>query len=331
MKILIIGGSGNISWHCVEKLAQRGNEVWVLNRRRTVVTRREFINTNIHLSVMDINEKENVKKNLANIRFDLVIDFLCFKLEDAIRDVELFEGKTKQFIYISSAANYNRNGIRYPITEESSILNDSWQYAKNKIQCEKFFLEKYRQNNFPVTIIRPGHTYDTILPEAVGNGDWTNALRIMNGKPIIVHGDGNTLWTVTHSSDFAEALVELVGNKSTIGESYHITSDEILTWNQITNILMEQLGNSHSKIVYIPSSIIYREDECLGSGLIGHKMWCDFYDNSKVMRITNGWKAEVKFEKGISNTIKWLQEDIRRQRVNKELDNVISRLCNLYG
>ena len=331
MKILIIGGSGNISWHCVEKFAQRGNEVWVLNRRKTVITRRAFINNNIHVVVMDINDKEKVKKNISNMRFDIAIDFLCFSLEDAYRDIELFEGRVKQFIYISSTANYNRVGITYPIKEQSNIFNDNWQYAKNKIDCEKLFLKKYCQNNFPVTIIRPGHTYDTILPEAVGYGDWTNALRIMKGEPIIVHGDGNNLWTATHSSDFAEALVELVNNKSTIGKCYHITSNEILTWNEITYMLMEKLGNSNSRIIYIPSTIINKEDASLGAGLIGHKMWCDFYDNSKVKLATNGWEAEIRFEKGVSSTIEWLKEDIGRQRVNKDLDDLISKLCDSYS
>lgn len=330
MKVLIIGGSGNISWSCVDKFAKRGNDVWVINRRKTLETRKAFTSNNIHLITMDINDRLKVKSSLLNMKFDIVIDFLCYNLQDAVRDIELFEGIVQQFIFISSAANYNRTKICYPIKEDSEIYNN-WQYSKDKIECEKFFMKKYYKSNFPVTIIRPGHTYDTLIPEAVGNGDWTNALRIIEDKPIIVHGDGNNLWTVTHSSDFAEALVELVNNKNTIGECYHITSDEILTWNQITEIIMSKLNSKNKKIVYVPSTVIYKENKDLGIGLIGHKMWCDFYDNSKVKLVTNGWESKINFEEGISSTIEWLQEDVKRQRINKSLDDVISKLCAVHS
>ena len=167
------------------------------------------------------------------------------------------------------------------------IKND-WSYAKGKINCERYFLEEFKKNNFPVIIVRPGHTYDTIIPEAVGNGDWTNISRMIKRKPIIINGDGNNLWTLTHSKDFSECLAELVNMNEAIGQYYHITSNEVLTWNSITQIVIQTIGVKNVDIINISSKLIYKEDINLGEPLIGHKMWCDIYDNTKINHLT-GW------------------------------------------
>lgn len=328
MKILIIGGSGNISWHCTEKLADIGNDVWVINRRKTLSTRRKFNNNKINIIKMDINQLEKYREDIKEKNFDVVIDFLCYELKDAQRSFNVFNEIVKRYIFISSAANYDRSNIIYPIKESKCVLNNNWLYAKNKIDCEKYFMKKYKENNFPITIIRPGQTYDTLLPDAVGYGDWTNALRILNGKPIVVHGDGTSLWTVTHSSDLAEAIVQLIMQNKGIGEDYHITMDSTLTWNEITEIIMKTLKRK-VPIIHIPSSVIYNKYPKLGEQLIGHKMWCDFYDNSKIKKAINGWSAKISFEEGVYNTINWLKEDSVRQRVNSELNVQIDNLCRL--
>lgn len=328
MKILFIGGTGNISWHCVTKAQQAGHEIWVLNRAATIKTRRPCP-LNVKQLFADIRDVNAVKKLLNGLEFDVVADFICYTPEQARVDIKLFRNITKQFIFISSAANYQRPGV-YPITEATPLFNPYWDYAQNKIACEKVFLEQHQKENFPVTIVRPGHTYDTLIPDAVGNGDWTVAKRMIEGKPIVIHGDGSTLWTVTHAEDFARAFIELFGKPAAIGEAYHITSDEWLTWRQITEMTAEALNVKNPNFVYIPSEIIAKVNPELGKGLLGHKTWCDIYDNSKIKSVAKGWQTEISFKEGIQRTINWLQDDKDRQRVNQNLDLFLDDLCKNY-
>jgi nucleoside-diphosphate-sugar epimerase len=331
MKILLIGGNGNISWYCATKAQQSGYKVWILNRGITSKTRRPCPSTIKQLHA-DMRNVLSVKNVLKGMKFDVVADFICYTPEQALIDIELFRNVTRQFIFISSAANYQRSLSKYPITESTPLYNPYWEYAQNKIACEKIFLEHYQKENFPITIVRPGHTYDTIIPDAVGNGDWTNAKRMIDGKPIVIHGDGSTLWTVTHSEDFAEAFIKLFKNPAAIGEAFHITSDELLTWRQISEIVAFALNVRKPHFIYIPSEIIARLNPAIGRGLLGHKTWCDIYDNSKIKSIAKGWQANITFEKGIQRTIDWLQADKNRQRVNLELDLFLDYLCkNFYN
>lgn len=330
MKILVIGGSGNISWNCVNELVNEKHDVWVINRRYTVCTRRSIDDLGIHLLQTDIRNENAVMEILKNNCFDVVLDFICYCEEDARMDIRLFKNRTKQFFFVSSAANYDRKLIKGKITENSILGAEEWEYVKNKIACEKVFLKEWHESGFPVTVIRPGHTYDTLLPEAVGNGDWTNAKRILEGKPIIVHDEGKNIWTLTHGRDFAKAIPTLLLNEKTYGECYHITSDEHLNWNEITEIVANALGKSKPEIVYISSNKIKECDYELGIGIVEHKMWDDVYDNSKIREITGGWRAVIDAEEGIYQTINWLREDTRRQRVNIKLDTVISKLCKKF-
>lgn len=328
MKILFIGGTGNISWYCATKAQQAGHEVWILNRGKSTKTRRPSP-LNAKQLYADMRDVLSVKNALKNMEFDVVADFICYTPEQALTDIKLFRNITKQFIFISSTANYQRPCV-YPITESTPLYNPQWEYAQNKIDCEKIFLEHYKKENFPITIVRPGHTYDTLIPDAVGNGDWTNAKRMIEGKPIVIHGDGSTLWTVTHSEDFARAFIELFGNPAAIGEAFHITSDELLTWRQISEMVASALNVKNPHFIYIPSEIIAQRNPAIGEGLLGHKTWCDIYDNSKIKSVAKGWQANIKFEEGIKRTIDWLKADKNRQRVNSDLDLFLDDLCKSF-
>jgi len=329
MKVLFIGGNGNISWYCTAKALQAGHNVWVLNRGITTKTRRSCPSQvkQLHADMRDISSVKNVLKDM---KFDVVADFICYTPQQAYADIKLFHNRTKQFIFISSTAVYQRPPCRYPITEDNLLYNPQWEYAQNKIDCEKIFLEQYQTENFPITIVRPGHTYDAIIPDAVGNGDWTVAKRMIDGKPIVVHGDGSTLWTVTHSEDFARAFIELFKNPAAIGEAFHITSDEWLTWRQISEKVAYALNVKNPRFIYITSETIARLNPVIGKGLLGHKTWCDIYDNSKIKSIAKGWNADITFEKGIRRTIDWLKADKNRQRINPELDLFLDDLCKYF-
>lgn len=330
MKILIIGGSGNISWHCVKLFYEMGNDVWVLNRRCTLKTRRSLDEFNIHIIQADMRNYKLIEEIFKDEIFDVVVDFICYNSQDAEFDVKVFRNHVKQFIFISSAANYDRRIIKYPINENSKLGTEGWEYVIGKIAAENVFMKAWHDECFPVTVVRPGHTYDTLIPEAVGNGDWTNAKRLLDGKPIIVHGDGTNLWTITHGSDMARAIEGLLLNEKSYGECYHITSDEILTWNEITQMVADALSVKKISVVYIPSKKILQYDYSLGIGIVGHKMWADVYDNKKIRDVTNGWTAQKKASEGIEESIKWLKEDECRQRINLKLSDTIDHLCQLY-
>jgi len=328
MKILFVGGYGNISWHCTQKALELGHDVYLLNRSQTTTSRRE-LPVGAKLILSDIRDIEQTQKALGKLDFDVVCDFICYHAQEAEDAIKLFKNKTKQYIVVSSGANYNRIGAKYPLTEDVPQFNN-WIYAKNKIEMEQVFMAEYKASGFPVTIVRPGQTYDTLIPDAVGNADWTVAQRIIDGRPIIIFGDGTTLWTVTHSKDFANAFVQLFANPETIGEAYHITSDEWLTWNEITKLTAKALGVDSPKIIYMPTSFIEKINPELAKGITGHKMHCDIYDNAKIKSIAKGWSAEIKFEEGIKQSIKWLYENPKRRRINQNLDNAIDELCEKY-
>lgn len=324
MKVLFIGGNGNISWHCSVKAVQEGHDVCALNRGLSSPSKKLLPGCVTHIKA-DIRDAKALKAALAGQQFDAVVDFLCYNRNHAKAAVELFAGAVKQYIFISSAANYQRYPTALPFTEDAP-KSSFWQYAKNKIECEEEFLLAHRERKFPVTIVRPGHTYDTIVPDAVGNGDWTVTARMLAGKPILLHGDGTSLWTLTHARDFAAALVQLLGSGRSIGQAYHITSDELLTWREIIVREALALGLDRVSAVFVPSAEIMRRDPGLGGGLLGHKTWCDIYDNSKIRAAAGGWKATVTFEKGIAETYAWFNEDTARRAINSKLDSFLDGL-----
>jgi len=299
--------------------------VWVLNRDSGSVMRRE-LPKEAHKLKADIGDKDSVKRILKGLKFDVVADFICFTQEQAMQDVEIYKDICSQFIFISSASAYQKPLAAVPITESTPLKNPHWLYSRNKIACEELFFEEYRERDFPITIVRPSHTYDTIIPAAMGSSGWTNSARMLAGKPIILHGDGTTLWTLTHAEDFAKAFVALLGNSAAVGHAFHITSDEWLTWRQISEIVADALAAPKPNFAYVPSDKIAEKNPELGAGLLGDKAWCAIFDNSKIKRFAQGWQAEIPFREGVKRTLAWFMEHEGRRNVNKELDAFLDSL-----
>jgi nucleoside-diphosphate-sugar epimerase len=313
MKILFIGGNGNISWNCAMESLKKGCEVWVLNRDSGSVMRRELPN-DVHKIKADIRSLKKLDE-----KFDVIADFICFTPEQAMQDVELFKELCGQFVFISSASVYQKPLATVPITESTPLKNPYWLYSRNKIACEELFFKEYREKNFPITVVRPSHTYDTIIPAAMGSSGWTNSSRILAGKPVVLHGDGTTLWTLTHAEDFAKAFAALLGNAAAIGQAFHITSDEWLTWRQITEYVAEALGRK-AEFACVASEKIAEKNPDLGAGLLGDKAWCGIFDNSKIKKFVPGWQAAIPFREGIKRTIAWFMKKEERRKINAELD-----------
>ena len=257
MKALFIGGTGTISMAITRALAEHPDwELYLLNRG----SREAELPAGVHTIHANINDEAEAAKAIEGLTFDCVCDFIAFVPSQLERDVRLFAGKTKQFMFISSASAYQKPLGDYKITESTPLVNPYWEYSRNKIACEEYLMKMHRENGFPVTIIRPSHTYDERNVPVGAHGDkgsWQVLKRMMEGKPVIVHGDGTTLWTITHNTDFAKAFIGLMGNIHAIGDTYHITSDESVTWNQIYRIIADELGVPF-KPYYVPSSIIRR-------------------------------------------------------------------------
>lgn len=306
MKALFIGGTGTISMAITRLLAQMPEwELYLLNRGN----RCSSIPSQVKTIEADINDEARVAELLTDMQFDVVCDFIGFVKEQLERDYRLFCGKTKQFMYISSASAYQKPLSDYRITEGTPLANPFWEYSRNKIVCEEYLMKLYREEGFPITIIRPSHTYDERnVPMGVHGekGSFQVIKRMLEGKPIIVHGDGTSLWTMTHNSDFAKAFVGLMGNVHAIGESFQITNDESLTWNQIYQTIANCLGVEY-KPYYVSSDFLAEvSDFDLRGGLLGDKCNTVVFDNTKVKRAVPGFVATVRFEQGIRSTLEYV-------------------------
>lgn len=329
MKILFIGGNGNISWHCVQKALDIGHEVWELNRSATLSTRRQ-IQPQVHKLTCDIHNLFEVKKLLKDLNFDSVCDFICFNEQQAQEAIELFKNKTNQFIYISSEAVYLRKTSNLPFKENCEQYNPEkiCSYISGKIKAEQVFKTSYEKEQFPITIVRPAYTYDTIVPTPIGQNCYTATKRLLDGFPALVAGDGENLNTFTHSADFANAFIHLIGNKKCIGQDYHISSDEWLTWNDEIRILIENLQIKR-KIINIPKQEALQLP-FFEKDLMYQKMWHNIYDNSKIKRIIPNWTAKKSFSEGIQETITWLNENPIHKRINKNFDKIFDELYSKY-
>lgn len=303
MKALFIGGTGTISMAITRLLSEDPNwEVYLLNRG----TRTDELPANVKTITCDISNEEETAKKLEGMEFDCVGEFIGFTTDQVERDIRLFKGKTKQYIYISSASAYNKPCKDYHITEGTSLANKYWEYSRNKIACEELLMKEYRDNGFPVTIVRPSHTYDErSIPLGVHGekGSYQVIKRMLEGKPVIIHGDGTSLWTVTFNKDFAKGYVGLMGNSHAIGEAFQITSDETLTWNQIyetiANILHVEL-----KPYYVSSAFLAQAgtNDYEGS-LVGDKANSVVFDNTKLKRAVPGFAPDIRFEQGAKITL----------------------------
>ena len=331
MKILFIGGTGTISMAITRLLAQQGHDLYLLNRG----TRSDEIPSGVKTIIADISNEEETAKKLEGMTFDCVGEFIGFVPEQLQRDFRLFKDKTRQFIYISSASAYQKPPKGYVITEETPLENPYWEYSRNKIACEDLLMDLYRNEGFPVTIVRPSHTYDDrSVPMGVhgDGGSWQVVKRIKEGKPVIIHGDGTSLWTITHNSDFAKAYVGLIGNPKAIGEAFQITSDESVSWNEIYGAVAEALG-VELKPYYVSSQTLVDMSsyDFLGS-LIGDKSNSVVFDNSKVKALVPDFRAEVSAKEGIRMTVQNVLAHPEYQNEDKEFDewcdHVISTLEN---
>lgn len=331
MRILFIGGTGNISSACTRLALKKGYQVYLLNRgnrKRPDLEQAKFI-------LGDINDVDLIRKAIDKLEFDVVANFIAYKPADVIRDIELFKGKTSQYIFISSASAYQKP-LSYPvITESTPLKNPYWEYSRDKIACEDILTKAYRENDFPITIVRPSHTYDTVIPVAIGSWeDYTIIDRLKKNKKIIVHGDGTSLWTITHSDDFAIGFTGLLGHQQAIGHSFHITSDEVLTWNQIYEAVAGAAG-ARADMVHIPSDFICRVAESLGQGwmwgnLLGDKAVSVIFDNSKIKSFVPGFVAAIPFREGIKRTVRWFEADPARMTVVEETNRFMDKVINEY-
>jgi len=319
MKALFIGGTGTISTAITHQLASQGCELYLINRGN----RNDDLPAEVNVLQADINDEERVADLIAELEFDVVADFIAFVPSQLERDYRLFKDKTKQFIFISSASAYQTPLADYRITEGTPLSNPYWEYSRNKIACEDYLMKQYREHGFPVTIVRPSHTYgDLSVPLGVhgAKGSWQVLKRIREGKPVIIHGDGTSLWTITHNSDFAKGFIGLMGNIHAIGESVHITSDESVTWNQIYEIIAGVLG-VQLNAVHVPSEFLAAcSDQDLRGGLLGDKANTVVFDNSKLKRLVPEFVATTRADQGIRNTIQYMLAHPELQTEDPEFD-----------
>ena len=324
MKALFIGGTGTISAAIVRRLVNElGWEVWLLNRGN----RQGAVPEGVRTIVADIHDEADAAKKLEGMAFDVVSDFIGFTVDAVERDYRLFRGKTRQFMYISSASAYHKPAASYVITEGTTLANPHWQYSRDKIACEEFLMRKYREEGFPVTIVRPSHTYDErSIPLGVHgkNGSWQVIRRMLDGKPVIIHGDGTSLWTLTFNTDFAVGYTGLMGNPHAIGEAFQITSDETLTWNQIYQAIADALGVP-LKPYYVSASYLDAVGKPYGydfeGGLIGDKSVSVVFDNSKLKRAVPEMRTAVRFDQGVRRVLDYvLTHPEECQRPDPEFD-----------
>lgn len=326
MKILFIGGTGNISASVSRLALERGLDLFLFRRgqRAVEIPGAQGFNG-------DIYRAEEAGRLLAGSTWDAVVDWIAYTPADLERDFQLFYGKTRQFIFISSSSAYQKPLSHPVITESTPLHNPFWEYSRNKIACENWLMQAYRQHGFPVTIVRPSHTYDTVLPLAIGGWtEYTAVERMKRGQEVIVHGDGTSLWTLTHAEDFARGFVGLLGNLHAIGHAFHITSDEALTWDQITHEVAAAAG-VEAKIVHIPSDFLARFDEQLGGSLLGDKAHCAIFDNSKIKTFVPEYRAVIPFSEGIRRTLRWFEAEPARMRVVDTTNQMMERILAAYG
>lgn len=328
MKALFIGGTGTISTAITELAPLCGIELYLLNRGNN----NSLVPAGVKVIEADINREEEVREKLKDHTFDVVAEFIAYDTDAIKRDIRLFSKKTKQYIFISSASAYQKPLSSPFITESTPLYNPYWEYSRNKIACEEYLMEEYRKNNFPITIVRPSHTYgNNSVPLAIHgrNGSYSVINRIKNGKKVIVHGDGNSLWTLTHNSDFAKAFVGLMGNIHAIGEAIHITSDESLSWNQIYEIIGAAVGVK-PQVVHIPSDTLAKANEGFIGSLLGDKAHTVIFDNTKVKRLVPGFHATVRFDQGVRTTLAYIEAHPELQKSDPEFDTWTDQMIAAY-
>jgi nucleoside-diphosphate-sugar epimerase len=323
-RVLIIGGNGIISGSVSRLAVERGMNVTLLNRGTN--TLRPAI-AGVETVIGDADDAASIRSAIGSRDFDVIANFRAFHPEQVAADVELFTGRTGQYVFISSASAYQKPVAHLPIVESTPLRNPFWEYSRNKIACEDVLVAAYRERGFPMTIVRPSHTYDsTLIPL---DGGWTVLDRMRRGVPIVLHGDGTSLWTLTHARDFARAFVGLLGNPHALGAPVQITSDESLTWNAIAGMLGSALG-VEPRLVHVASEALAAEVD-YGDGLLGDKTHSVVFDNSRVKSLVPGWQATIPFADGAREIVDWHLAEASRQKVDPALDAVYDRLVAAHS
>jgi nucleoside-diphosphate-sugar epimerase len=319
MQVLFIGGTGVISSACSHLAVEKGLELYLLNRGQTS----RPVPSGAHLLQADIRDRAAVESALAGYTFDVVVDWIAYTPDHIELDLQIFKGRTGQYIFISSASAYQTPPASLPVTESTLLDNPFWEYSRGKIACEERLVRAYREEKFPVTIVRPSHTYDqTMLPV---RGGYTLIDRMRKGKKVLVHGDGTSLWTLTHHRDFARGFVGLLGHPGAIGEAFHITSDEFLTWNQIYRILARAAG-VEAQIIHAPSELIAAFDPDWGASLLGDKSHSMIFDNTKIKRLVPDFVTTTPFVRGAEEIIAWYYADPARQIIDHDFDRLWDKI-----
>ena len=323
-KVLFIGGSGNISTACSRLAAERDIDLVHFNRGQ----RRIDLPSRVRTIHGDINDRRAMAQALASETFDVVVNWMVFDPAQAAADVEMFAGKVKQYVFISTATVYQKPPRHYLVTEETPLGNPFWEYSQKKIATEQFLMDQHQRHGFPVTIVRPSFTYgDTWIPTAFGI-DFTSVHRMRKGLPLPLHGDGTSLWVMTHASDFAKGLLGLLGRRDAVGEAFHITSDEVTSWNQVYECIAAAAG-AQAKLVHIPSDFIAKVDPAIGAGLLGDKAHSLVFDNSKIKRFVPEFRCTVSLADGMGHTVAWLDAHPEEQRLDSNA--VVEKILAAWG
>ena len=319
MKVLFIGGTGTISSACSELAVERGMELYLLNRGTSARPAPE----GARVFTADIRDRTAAEAALDGLSFDAVVDWVAYTPEHVEADLALFRDRTEQYVFISSASAYQTPPRRLPVTERTPLENPFWDYSRAKIACEARLMQASKNDGFPVTIVRPSHTYDSMsLPF---HGRYTVIDRMRKGKQVIVHGDGTSVWVLTHSRDFAVGFVGLLGNPRAIGEVFHITTDELLTWNQIYETLAQAAG-AEADIVHVPSKVIAAWDADWGAGLLGDKAHSMVFDNTKIRRLVPAFKPKTTYSQGAKRILDWFDADPARRVVDEKIDGLMDEI-----
>ncbi len=320
--VLFLGGTGIISSACTARAVELGMDVFVLNRGRASTSRP--LPDGVTSLVGDLKDADSVREAVDGREFDVVADFLAFTPTDVSSRLDVLRDRMGQYVFISSASAYQTPPGRLPIVESTPLRNPFWQYSRDKIACEDLLTAAYRDTGFPATVVRPSHTYDrTLVPF---DGGWTVLGRMRAGKPVVVHGDGTSLWTLTHSDDFAVAFTGLLGHPAALGEAFTITGTHAPTWNQIYTWLAEAAGVSDPRLVHVASETIAAWDPELGPGLVGDKAHSMVFDNAKVTALVPAFRTTITFDEGARRILSWYDAHPERQRIDEARDALFDRM-----
>ncbi len=325
LSVLFLGGSGIISSACSRQAVEQGIDLSVLNRGTSTL---RPLPAQVHRLVGDVGDIDSVREAVGRRRYDVVVDWLAFTPDQVRARTDLFRGRVGQYVFISSASAYQTPPERLPVTESTPLRNPHWSYSRDKIACEDLLTTLYREEGYPVTVVRPSHTYDrTSVPF---EGGWTIVERMRQGKRVVVHGDGTSLWTLTHHRDFARGFVPLLGHPRTLGAAFHLTSDDVLTWDQVARALASAAG-VEADVVHVPSDAIAAVDADWGASLLGDKAHSMVFDNSLVRSVVPDFVATTTFEQGAREIVAWHDEEEARRRVDPHVDALMDRLVDRYA